>query len=597
MLRIAGIALMGILMGSATIAQGSGIRLLGAIEGRVRNAAGMPQPGAIVLLETRNDRVVARTRTAVDGRFRFDSLTPDSYTVRVWSSSFVPADRQNVPVRAGMESMLSVQLASFFSSIELVSTLPAPGGLVSDDWKWVLRSNPGLRPVLRLSPRLDSLAAARKGELPAGWRPTRGVIQLSGGEAASDLAGSSSDLGTAFALATSVLGSRELQFAGNLGYAAASGNPASVFRTRYTSTNLGGSSQTPDVEFTVRQFGLRQRAAEALLSGSGVAQSLPVLRSYSVKLQNRQEIGSRMRLDYGLMMEAVSFVDRVNVLSPFAKLDYDLSHKGGLEMAFSSGGPGSQLAVQPPALSQSESLVGLNLFPRVSLFNGQTHLQRSTGYEAGYRLNVGDTLLHASVYQERVANQAFVLSGDTSALRAKDLLPDFSSNSSIFNFGNFASTGYLVSATRPLSSQWTITTTFGAGGALRTDASKELADSAVALRDRMRVAQTKWASARVSGTLPWAGTYVSMAYIWTPGGHLIPTHAYLTQNLQTGLGVNFQVRQPLPLISGLGGRFEMTAEVRNLLAQGYVPVPSTDGRSMLLVAFPRSLRGGLSFIF
>jgi hypothetical protein len=93
------------------------------------------------------------------------------------------------------------------------------------------------------------------------------------------------------------------------------------------------------------------------------------------------------------------------------------------------------------------------------------------------------------------------------------------------------------------------------------------------------------------------GTYVSMAYIWTPGGRLIPTHAFLTQDMQTGLGVNFQIRQPLPAIGGMGGHFEMTAEVRNLLAQGYLPVPSSDGRSMLLVPFPRSLRGGLSFIF
>jgi hypothetical protein len=161
MLRIAGMALIGVLLGSATSAQGGGIRLLGAIEGRVRNSVGMPQPGAIVLLQTHNEHLLARTQTAVDGRFRFDSLPPDSYRVQVWSSSFLPADRQNVPVRAGMESMLSVQLASFFSTIELVSTLPAPGGLVTDEWKWVLRTNPGLRPVLRVSPGLDPLATIK----------------------------------------------------------------------------------------------------------------------------------------------------------------------------------------------------------------------------------------------------------------------------------------------------------------------------------------------------------------------------------------------------------------------------------------------------
>lgn len=40
----------------------------------------------------------------------------------------------------------------------------------------------------------------------------------------------------------------------------------------------------------------------------------------------------------------------------------------------------------------------------------------------------------------------------------------------------------------------------------------------------------------------------------------------------------------------------MNAELRNLLAQGYVPIASADG-SMLLIQFPRSFRGGVSFIF
>jgi hypothetical protein len=458
----------------------------------------------------------------------------------------------------------------------------------------VLRSNPGLRPVLRLSPELDPLSA-HGDPVPDGWRKTRGVVQVSGGEASSDLMGSSSDLGTAFALATSVFGTRELQFSGNVGYAAASGNPATAFRTRYT--GLGGASLTPDVEFTVRQLAFGQRAGQALLTGPGAVQELPALRSYSIKLQDHQEIGDRMRLNYGMLMEAVAFVDHLNVLSPFAKLEYDLPHKSGAEMAFSAGAPGADFSSPAPAPSQAESLAGLNLFPRVSLLSGKARLQHATSYEAGYHLSLGNTTLHGSVYQERTYNQAFVLAGDTSVLNTKDLLPDMASSSSIFNFGNFTSSGYLVSASRPLGAQWSASALFGSGGALRPDNTGALVSDASSLRDRMRVGQAKWASARVAGTLPSAGTYFSMAYIWTPGGRLIPTHAFLTQDMQTGLGFNFQVRQPLPVINGLGGRFEVTAEVRNLLAQGYLPVPSSDGQSMLLVPFPRSLRGGLSFIF
>ena len=41
----------------------------------------------------------------------------------------------------------------------------------------------------------------------------------------------------------------------------------------------------------------------------------------------------------------------------------------------------------------------------------------------------------------------------------------------------------------------------------------------------------------------------------------------------------------------------MTAELRNLLAQGYIPVATPDGRQMWLVQLPRAVRGGVSFIF
>jgi len=592
MIRIAGIVLIGVVLGGAASVQGGGIRLLGAIDGCVRNPSGMPQPGAVVLLETRNERVMARTQTSVNGRFRFDSLSPDTYTIRVWASTFVPASRQNVPVKAGMESLLAVQLANFFSSSELVSTLPAGGGLVSDDWKWALRSDPALRPVLRMSPSLPALPGVSSSERVE--RMMRGVIQLSGGETDAELSSGSSSLGTSFALATSVFGSRELQFSGNVGFAPATGAPSSVFRTRYS--NQGGNLAAPDIEFTVRQFGLRQAVGQALMSGPGAAPGLPALRSYSMNLQDQQAIGDRMRLEYGLLLEAVDFIDHLNLVSPYAKLDYDLAGKGALEMAFSAGTSGSEMRMSMAGLPPGDALADLTSFPRVSLLDGQSRVQRARDYEGGYRYGLGKTTLRATAYREFLSNQAFMVSGDTSKLPAADLLPDIGSNSSIYNFGNFATSGYLLSATHLLNDQWSFGASYGQGGALRADKSPGLADFE-SLRNGVRMSQTKWYSTRLNGTLPGSGTHLSVAYIWTPTGQVIPTHTFLTQEWQPSMGLNFQLRQPLPAITGMGGRFEVTAEVRNLLAQGYVPVPSSDGRNMLLVPFPRSLRGGLSFIF
>jgi hypothetical protein len=592
MSRIANLTLASALLAGAWHASGVDVRPLGAIQGSVRNAAGRPQIGAEVMLEGRGARILARARTSFDGRFKFDALIPDTYTIRVLAASFVPADKQNVQVRAGMASVLSVQLASFFSSIELVSILPETASLVSDQWKWVLRSDSGLRPVLRYSESSVPLLPGISSSDPAPPIPTSGMVRLFGGDSP-DLGGNSSDMGTGFALATSVFGTREFQLSGNVGFAAATGAPATAFRTRYSS--LTGNTRAPDFEFTVRQLGLRQRIGDALLSGTSGVQPLPALRSYSFKLEDQQHIGERMKLNYGLLMETVDFIDHVNVLSPYAKLNYDFGSKGAAELAFSSGAPGQDLL--PPSTPSSDALNGLNQFPRVSLLGGQAQIQRSAAYEAGYHLALGDTSLKISGYQENIKNQAFAIAGNTSALSAGDLLPDLTSNSSIFNFGNFTSTGYLVSAARPLADKWSASLYFGEGGALKTNGSEELAVDADALRSRMRIAQTKFASAKINGVLPHSGTIFSMAYIWTPGGQLIPTHAFITQDWQPGLGLNIQVRQPLPAFSGMAGRFEMTAEVRNLLAQGYLPVPSSDGQNMLLVPFPRSLRGGLSFIF
>ena len=63
-----------------------------------------------------------------------------------------------------------------------------------------------------------------------------------------------------------------------------------------------------------------------------------------------------------------------------------------------------------------------------------------------------------------------------------------------------------------------------------------------------------------------------------------------------GLRGASRLRQPIPAFGGIPGRLEATAELRNGLAQGYLPV-SQGSQQVLLIQTPRLLRGGLSFIF
>src|SRR6266403_1000832 len=147
---------LGILTGILCLAPltnaGSSAPLSGGILGQVKNGSGVVQMGATVLLYNRYDQLVRQALTNDQGKFAFDSLSPDLYSIRVTLASFVPAMRRNIAVAAGSENLLQINLANLLSSVDLVSSSPSRGTLMSDDWKWVLRTSQATRPVLRLLP-------------------------------------------------------------------------------------------------------------------------------------------------------------------------------------------------------------------------------------------------------------------------------------------------------------------------------------------------------------------------------------------------------------------------------------------------------------
>jgi hypothetical protein len=47
----------------------------------------------------------------------------------------------------------------------------------------------------------------------------------------------------------------------------------------------------------------------------------------------------------------------------------------------------------------------------------------------------------------------------------------------------------------------------------------------------------------------------------------------------------------------MGGRLELTGDLRNMLAQGYLPLNTGEGQHMLIVETPKAIRGGVSITF
>src|SRR5262249_48905784 len=103
-----------------------------------------------------------------------------------------------------------------------------------------------------------------------------------------------------------------------------------------------------------------------------------------------------------------------------------------------------------------------------------------------------------------------------------------------------------------------------------------------------------WLMGRASASLPFTGTHVATSYSWTDYRALTPAHHSFTGETSQDTGWNVSLRQPLPTLVGV--RMEASAEMRNLLAQGYLNLVA-NGRSAILTNSPRGVRGGLSFIF
>ncbi len=546
--------------------------------------------GAKVLLYDRHEQLIRQVLTNEQGHFGFGALVPDVYTIRVSLASFVPAMRRNISVAAGTENLLQINLSGIFSTVDILSSA-SRGTLMGDDWKWVLRASPSTRPILRFLPDYSSSSSqtSSSSSRPFGsmFSETEGVLKVSAGDGDA-LGMNQQDLGTAFALATSIYGKSRLQLSGNLGYATNSVMPAAGFRTTYSRTSDSGGGN-PEITLSMRQMYLPDGRGEAG----------PVLRTTTLGVFDHLDLGDRLHFEYGFNYETVSFLSRLNYLSPFGRATYDLGPHSWLRVAFTSGTQPGQLLARnmESADTLSQDLAALAMAPRVSLSDAQTRVERRESFEASYRKVSGSRTYSAGFYRESVSNAAFMLSGAADFLPSSDVLTELGSSSQVFNAGSYQRTGYSASVTQALGEHFDATIAAGQAGALLAGLSS-MADAA-ALRGEIHTVQRTWMTARVSRTLPVTGTRVTSSYGWTDFHTLMPAHLSLTDQSDQEAGWNIDIRQPLPALPGLFGsfgRFEASAELRNLLAQGYLPVVVNDQRAVLTNS-PRALRGGLSFIF
>jgi len=536
----------------------------GTISGYVRNAGGVPQMGAVV--EVLGSAVLSsKVFTDDHGFYTIAGLLPGTYNLKVSAPSFLPALREKVGLRPGAKLMVNVTLTTLFEAIQLG---PLRGPADDDDWKWTLRSVAN-RSILRVLPDGTTAIANEAGS----DRDLKGSLMFMAGSESNGFGGAS-DMSTGFSIEHSLMSAGTLSVNGNVGYGG--GVPAAVLRTSYT--NHFSSGFEPSFAFTVRR--LTSPDVNNLRGAS--------LQSLSLTTADRMTLGNILELKFGSELQTIQFMGRVNAFKPFGSADLHLTPNTVIEYQYASSIPNTRMEKGFDSAPSDLTETG----PRMSITKFTPAVERAHHQEVSVSQRIGKNNVQAAFYSDRVIDPVLTGVGELSA-ESGDVLPDIYSGTFSYQGNDLETRGVRLVLQRKLLADLTATLDYAYGGALDlTRPDVELQDA----REWIHTQRRHALAAKFSGTIPQSKTRWIASYRWTSGPALTPVDLFNSSAGQADPYLNVFLRQPIPA-SFLSGHMEMLVDLRNLLAQGYVPVMGRDGRTVYLVQSSRSVRGGVAFNF
>ena len=153
--------------------------------------------------------------------------------------------------------------------------------------------------------------------------------------------------------------------------------------------------------------------------------------------------------------------------------------------------------------------------------------------------------------------------------------------------------GFRVVVQQRFASALTATVNYSWGGVL------DLSTNGVALHDVRSAIHQEWRHSigvKLAGDVPGIHTHWATSYRAANQKSITPVDMFDCSPGQMDPYLNVLIRQPIPGTSFLPAKMEALVDLRNLLAQGYVPVNTPEGQLLLVPSF-RSFRGGFSFQF
>ncbi|HYL10502.1 MAG TPA: carboxypeptidase-like regulatory domain-containing protein [Candidatus Acidoferrales bacterium] len=550
-------------------------RATGALSGIVFDVGGTPQMGATVLLVGESTRATPAIQLLTDphGVFSGERLTPGYYTVRVTLAGFLPTIERHVRVAAHLTTLVKIELDSVFASLDRLRRQPDKP-TDPDDWKWVLRTASGMRPVLQWGEGNDTSAVQDATLIEEGrHRVPRGRLELtSGGRRPGSVSNLADSPGTAFAYDQKVGNVSRLLLAGQMSYEHTAA--AGIATVWLPSGNLGTGPQTALV---IRQ---------SKLGPGGLT-----FRSMRMDQSGKIGLGDRFVLQYGAEYMLAGLAHSTSAVRPRGELDARLSRnwRAIMIVAAESSTPMSTSMDDERAELLQSALNQLDAFPVVLWRSGRPVLEGGWHKELAVEHNVSKrATVEVSGFRDDSRHVAIFGRGMAAN---PDYFQDFFSDVFAYDGGPSNSWGTRVAFKEKVSDGFEFSAVYAYAGALSLGDAASASDLRGALQTRYRSSL----AGRASGRVPGLGTRMMVSYKFVDGP--VVSHQDLFGESQNGIDpyLHVSIRQPLPHALFLG-RVQALADLQNLLAQGYVAMASRDGRATLLPA-TRSFRGGLSFQF
>ncbi len=538
----------------------------GRLLGLVTDAMGRPEAGAVVQARRTGLHTPALTSTTdAQGTFSLKGLLPGTYYIEIGKGSAI-ASRRKVDVHANSSSVVVVSLPALLESVHF----GAPGSNAARDdheFRWILRESTTNRPVLRLIGEPLDIESTSARDL-SGYV----AVMAGGGARAFDTPGG---LATAFNVETGLWAGTRMALSGSLGMAP--GLPDSQVQAQFQPANPASQSR---FVVSVREL------------GTSAVGKLPPLRVVSLNYSNGVDFGDRLHLQYGSMLNTVSMVNSMHTLDPYARLTYRLSSNAQVEYRFADA--------VPPVMFGRSGVEAVDPTPQVTMTDFHPHIERARHQELQYSDNLTpNDVLQAAVISDRYKNA--VVNGRMpdsmpALMVSGNFLPDLFSNMFSTSGGSYGGNGFRVAYLHRFGEDLSMALGY-TNGMVLAPTSPNLQNSSSLISSLTAARRDAW-TIRLEATTPRTHTRLICSYRGLNGPSATGLDLYDDSFAQSDSFANLTVRQPLPRFFGSGGsRVEALLEFRNLLAQGYLPFVSADGKTVYLIQSARSFRGGFSINF